>query len=154
QACDGGYYGDDIGACSPCPADINAWQIARPLLIFFGALLAVVSGFYTFLFTVAKAVGGTLTGGVLRMLDFLVWSVTVVQLLSQVGQGASPGLPDITRAAYAAINVFQFQGIALPPACIVGSYPFLSQVVQFGIVLLALGVMLALIPKVRTSALQ
>lgn len=153
MACDTGFFGDDVGACVRCPGNIDAWKILQPILVFLGCLLAVVIAFYCVLAAIAKSIGGTVAGGAARMLEFASWSVTVVQLISQVGQAAAPGLPAVTRTAYAAVNVFQFEGVAVPPACL-SSYPFMGQVVQFSIVLVTLAATLLLIPKVRSSELQ
>jgi hypothetical protein len=147
-ACASGYYTDATAACSACPDGIDAWAIARPLLIFAGALLAVAAVLYGALVTVARCVGGTVAGGAWRMTEFTAWAVTVVQLVGQVSQAASTGLPEFARTAYAAINVFQFVGVALPPACI-GGYPFTGQAVQFGLVLALMLCTLALLPKIR-----
>jgi hypothetical protein len=104
----------------PLSVSADAWGTARPLLAFFSALLGVAAAFYCLLLGIATAVGGTMAGGAACMGEVLSWTVTVVQLVSQVGQAAAPGLPDATRAAYATTNVFRFQGIALPPSCVGG----------------------------------
>lgn len=149
-ACDGGYYPDDVGSCSRCPDGVDALAIARPLLIFAGALAAAAGLLYACLLLVAKLVGGTVAGGAWRMAEFVTWAISAVQVVSQVAQAASPGLPDFARAAYSAINVFQFVGVALPPACI-GGYPFLGQAVQFALVLACMAVLLSLVPKIRSG---
>jgi hypothetical protein len=61
------------------------------------------------------------------MIQFITWTITMVQLISQVGQAAAPGLPAFAQTAYDAVNVFQFEGVALPAACS-PLYPFASQV--------------------------
>jgi hypothetical protein len=152
-ACDSRYFLDFDGACPPCPPNIQLWDIARPLLSFFGALMAVTAAFYAVLVAVARAVGGSVAGGARRMIDFMAYAASMIQLIAQVGQAASPGLPPALRAAYGAINAFQFAGIALPPACIGGS-PFTSSMAQFYLVLGCMALTAVLIPKVRRSDLQ
>jgi hypothetical protein len=119
------------------------WVFVKPLLIFFGCLLAVTVVFYAVLHVVSKAVGGSVAGGAARMAQFAAWAVTVVQLIAQVGRAATPGLPSFVRTAYAAVNIFQFDGVAVPAGC-TPLYPFTSQAVIMSVVLVALVVVATL----------
>ncbi len=60
-------------------------------------------------------------------------------------------MPDFLTACYTAINVFQFQGVALPSACVPG-YPFTPQAAEMALVLfLMVAVVIALLPAKMTS---
>jgi hypothetical protein len=78
--CDAAFYSDSSGACAACPSGKGAWPVLQPLLIFAAALLAVAALLYGALRLVAKAYGGSLAGGVTRMLQFITWTITVVQV--------------------------------------------------------------------------
>jgi hypothetical protein len=52
-----------------------------------------------------------------------------------VGKAAAPGLPTYIKSFYSDINVFQFGGITVHPACLSSYGPFDAQLAQFGAVL-------------------
>jgi len=139
-ACAPAYYPALDGTCASCPAAADAWAEARPILIFLGALAGVAVALYAGLVAVAWCVGGTLRGGAARMVQFASWSVAVMQVVAQVGQAATPNLPAVARTAYAAVNIFQLEGVALPAACS-PSYAFLAPVtiMSLALALLAVG---------------
>jgi hypothetical protein len=152
-ACADRYFLDAFAACSPCPSSIQLWDIARPLLVFVAALIGVTATLYAVLAAAARAVGGRLHGGVWRALDFMAYAATTIQVIAQVGQAASAGLPPLLRAVYAAVNVFQFTGVALPPSCL-GGNPFIGQLVEFSLVLACLCALCSLMVKAQSSSAQ
>jgi hypothetical protein len=82
--CDTDFYADTTGACVSCPAAEGVWPVLQPLLIFVGAVLAVAMLLYGALLLIAKAFGGSLAGGVSRMVQFITWTITVVQVQSHL----------------------------------------------------------------------
>jgi hypothetical protein len=152
-ACADRYFLDAFAACSPCPSSIQLWDIARPLLVFLAALVGVTAALYAVLAGAARAVGGRLHGGVWRALDFMAYAATTIQVIAQVGQAASAGLPPLLRAVYAAVNVFQFTGVALPPSCL-GGNPFTGQLVEFSLVLACLCALCSVMVKAQSSSAQ
>lgn len=73
RACDEGYFLQDDGTCSRCPAnDGGVAALVKAMLLFGLAVLAVLLGIMLLAVVIAKAVGGTLTGGYARVFDLLL----------------------------------------------------------------------------------
>ncbi len=79
-ACDAAFYTDVGGSCASCPSVKGLWPVLQPVLIFAGAVLAVAAALYGGLLLIVRKFGGSLSGGLKRMFQFVTWSVTVMQV--------------------------------------------------------------------------
>ena len=138
-SCADGFYGAVDGSCKACPSGAAFQSTLEVLLIFIVVVLLFGAINYALLLVITKFAGGTIEGGAARAVSLVVWTFTVVQIISTVGKAAAGNLPQLLVAAYTGLNVFQFGGIIPPVQCLDGAYPFLPQVTQFAV---ALGLML------------
>ena len=140
--CAGGYFPVDSGACIACPSSDSAASLLVPLAIFAGSVLAVFLVMFGAVCVVMAIRGGSVWGGLQRSSTFVVWMVSMMQVVVQVGKTAAPGLPPYLADFYNRLNVLQFdsKGV-LHPSCYTAS-PVTSSLVPL---LVALGLMAALI---------
>lgn len=131
SACAVGWYPARDGSCSACPGTSGLGALARAILAFAGAAAAVGSGILLFTFVLAKLLGGTVSGGYTRVVDLLIWSVMLLQVLAQVGRTAAPGLPPLIQSLFQVLAALQFEDVGLPSACW-RMYPFTAEVLQCG----------------------
>ena len=141
SACASQYYPDDSSICVSCPPGTGAWTVARPLVTLVGGSVSTFVVMWGVALAAAKVFGGTVTGGIGRVGAFTGFVVNGMQVLSQVGQAATPGLPPIMRRFYSAFNVFQLEGVTLPAGCS-GNTPFLTPTIKMGAALTAFGCLL------------
>jgi len=87
-------------------------------------LVAACAAVYCALVALAKCVGGSVEGGAERLLQLLAWAVATVQMVGQVSSAAVAGSPASIRGLYAALAVFQLNGIVVPSACLFSAPPF------------------------------
>jgi len=93
SVCSRGHYVTNDGSCSPCPILSSLWARYQALLWLALAILVCVVVVYAILFVIVKSVGGTLTGGAMRAVNFGVWSLTTAQVFANVAVAASPTVP-------------------------------------------------------------
>ena len=136
SACASRHYPDDNSACVTCPPGTDTWTVARPMVLLVCGSVAAFAVFWCVVWVIARAFGGTVTGGVSRVGAFVAFVINGMQVVSQVGQAATPGLPPIMRSFYSAFNVFQLEGVALPAGCN-GNTPFLTPTIKMGAALMA-----------------
>jgi outer membrane protein assembly factor BamB len=137
-ACATNYYPALDGVCKPCPVATNpVVDIILPMAIFFGGLVAACVTIYCALLLVARVRGASTADLPKRMAQLGAWVFMTVQVVSQVGQAAGPGLPPIVLSVYNQLAIFQFHGAALPSACVPG-FPFLDEVLSMSFVLFVL----------------
>jgi hypothetical protein len=119
QACAPRYYPSDVGDCAACPVISGAWDRYR-------GLLGLLAGIAAFVGVVAAALyvtllccvrGGSLAGGARQLVGLGIWTLTTLQVVSQVSRVSSPSLPPLLAGLYRGVAVLQFAGIVLPPAC-------------------------------------
>ena len=109
------------GQCAPCPtfSSLTA-ATAVPPLQFLGGLLALGAAMLLLAHSARRKWGGTVGGSVRAVLSLLlfVWQVAqaVSAMLVQVQASAPPQL----FALYSVFAALQFQGVALPAACLSG----------------------------------
>lgn len=121
------YYEDSDGACIRCPDEGATAAMARRLgALVFGGFLLFVSVLVVVV-AVARIRGGTVAGGAQRSAQFVVWVATVAQVVSQVGKGATPGVPSYLRELYTMVDVLSFDFGLAHPSCVDG-YPFFNEV--------------------------
>jgi hypothetical protein len=95
------------------------------VIIVFGLLI------YAMLYAVVKFGGGTVKGGMARIVPLLLWLVMTVQTLAQVARVSSPSLPPLLQVLFRYVALIQLQGIVLPPSC-TGGYPFQTEASEPG----------------------
>lgn len=129
SACASGWFPQSDGTCSACPAGSGLGALARALLAFTGAALAVGAIVLGITALLARLLGGAVQGGFSRALDLLVWSVILLQVLAQVGRTAAPGLPPFIQGLFRTLAALQLEDVGLPSACW-RMYPFTAEVLQ------------------------
>jgi hypothetical protein len=148
SACDDLFYQDATGSCASCPSQIGAAlyiSVITSAAIFLGALIAACACVYGLALALTKLRKLKSTGLPRRVLHLGAWTITTVQVVSQVGLAAGPQLPPVLLAVYAQLSFFQFHGVTMPSACVPG-FPFLNEVVSMcvSMFLLVLATLLAL----------
>lgn len=138
--CAAGSYPKSDGGCAACPQGRGYTLLAQELGKALGVLLAWAIAVYALLYGVAKALGSSLKGSAMRLLDLLLFAWVLLQTIAAVGTEATAGLPAALQALYAAISALQLRGFGVPAACLVGEgiSPFASEIAAFVFVLLAL----------------
>ena len=117
-ACADGYFPEPSGACAACPEGVGFVTMLVFLGYFAAACLALFLATAAAIRVAVWLRGGTFSGGIVRAAEFVMWTVTTLQVLVQVGRSASPGLPEYLATLYARLNVFQFDSSSLlHPAC-------------------------------------
>lgn len=79
-ACARGFFLEDTGECSACPMLTTSWQRYSGLLFIGAAVLGIVALVYVCLVVLVCVVGGTLSGGLFRMLHLALWMVMCAQV--------------------------------------------------------------------------
>lgn len=140
--CAAGHFPSDSGACLACPAADSISAVLVPLAIFAGSLLIVFILMFGAVYIVMVVRGGSIWGGLQRSSTFVVWMVTMMQVVVQVGKTTAPGLPSYLVDFYNRLNVLQFdsKGV-LHPSCYTSS-PVSTSLIPL---LIALGLMATLI---------
>jgi hypothetical protein len=79
-----GWFPRSDGTCSRCPEGSGLGALARAIMAFAGAAIAVGVSILAFTYALSRLLGGTVRGGNARAADLLVWSVLLLQVLAQV----------------------------------------------------------------------
>ncbi len=146
--CDVGWFPESSGACSACPESQGGLELLIPALILAGCaaglFVVVVGAIRCVVRCVVSRKGGSVSGGISTAAQFVAWTVSMLQVIVQVGKAASPGLPAYLQAMYTRLNVLQFDSTGLVhPACLSQS-PFLqervSMLVTLVLMLVTLGI--------------
>jgi hypothetical protein len=128
SACAPSYYITLDGTCSPCPSShVTMVDMLQPVAVFAAGLLAACGILYLCLLLIVRVRGVPIADLPMQLLQLIAWAFVVVQVVSQVGQAAVPGLPVTVLRVYEQLAVFQFQGAALPSGCI-PDFPFTNEV--------------------------
>lgn len=154
--CAAGSYPQSDGGCAPCPKGQGYALLARELGKALGILFAWAIAVYALLYGIAKALGSSLRGSAMRLLDLLLFAWVLLQTIAAVGTEATTGLPAALQALYAAISALQLRGLSVPAACLIGDgiSPFASEIAAFAFVLLALPAVLLLATGSGDRAMQ
>jgi hypothetical protein len=91
---------------------------ARPMLLLLGVLAGIGLVMGVVVLLISWRIGGTVTGGLKRTLQFVLSVVGVLQLVIQIGRAARPGLPPLLYRFYSALLLLQLEGITLHPNCL------------------------------------
>jgi hypothetical protein len=141
-ACAPSFYITLDGTSASCPSShVTLVDILQPIAVFAAGLLGACGLLYLCLVVIVRIRGFPIGDLPMQMLQLIAWAFVIVQVVSQVGQAAVPGLPATVLRVYEQLAVFQFQGAALPSGCIPG-FPFTNEVTAMS---LALGLLLATI---------
>lgn len=92
---------------------------------------------FSLLALLARCLGSTLQGGLVRFGELVLFLVMMMQTLAEVGQASSAPQPPLLRPIYAGIAAFQLSaGITIHQNCLTGLPPFLGDalLLAFGIV--------------------
>ena len=117
--CATGFFPESGGSCTACPADTDGLSLVLPPLIFAGSAFGLFLVMALAIRIVTAIKGGSFGGGLKRAAQFVVWTVSMLQVIVQVGKAASPGLPDFLQDMYTKLNVLQFDSAGLVhPACL------------------------------------
>jgi hypothetical protein len=99
--------------------------VLEAIAIIIGALGVL----YGVVFGIVKVVGGSFAGGVARVADLAVWTLTVVQVLAQTSRSMPSDMPAAVIAWNEILLYTQLENVAVPAACLPGD-PFANQVDQ------------------------
>lgn len=145
KGCAAGYYSAYSGGpCRACPPGTGAWAIIRPILIAVVCIIAFVALIFGIMHGLARWRGGVVKGGFMRAISLFYWSITVLQIVSEVGRQVTNAIPSWLGNYFSDLTIFQFNGIAVPSECAVSGHPFSSDIAIFTIgLLLTLFCMLA-----------
>ena len=124
------HYAAQDGVCEPCPRLAAGRGLVAVLttLLAFGAGLAGFVGFnYVAIKLIVHWRGGTVNGGIKRSLSLFVWMFGTLQLVAVVCSTAAPGLPPAVRGLVSMLNVFTFEALVPPAACLPGTPPLSMQ---------------------------
>lgn len=142
SSCAVDYFPRADGSCGKCPPDVrgDTLQLALPFLYYAGGVLTVgiVNGVLVLIAT--KLYGGTLKGGLRRSVAFIVYLVTVLQVIATAAQSARDGLPSFLANLYQYITLTRLEvKTAVHPSCVGSMSPWTQSTVVFS---LSLGVWL------------
>lgn len=133
RTCADGWYGAVDGSCKQCPPLPELSPLLHSILVFLAAIAAVFGIVLAAAVVVARCAGGSVKGAFLRSLDLAAFVLIVLQVLAQVGQSLSPGMPEPVKVAFSFLLVLQAEQPSYPPACAPGSgYAFRFEALQMG----------------------
>ncbi|KAA0147513.1 hypothetical protein FNF31_07574 [Cafeteria roenbergensis] len=128
--CSVGFRPDAVDGCVACPEGSPLELLLLPVAVYGGMAVGLVLLTVGGLRLLAIMTGATPTRVARSAAQFALWAVLLLQTISQVGRASQPGLaPELARL-YGWLSVFELNpGLAVHPACIVGSPLFMESVV-------------------------
>ena len=150
--CDEGFYPETGGQCAACPSGPGH----ENMLLAIGLFLAACTALFLLVAAAIRALawfkGGTVGGGLYRASEFVMWTITTLQVFVQVGRDASPGLPAFLQSFYGRLRLLQLDSASLlHPACyVLGA--FTMEIVQLGGALLLVALSAGLSAWRKTEA--
>jgi len=142
--CDIGFFPESGGACSACPEQQGGLELLIPVLIFAGAALLLFLIMVAVIYYVVSSKGGSVRGGIFTAAQFVAWTVSMLQVIVQVGKAASPGLPDFLQDMYTRLNVLQFDSSGFVHPTCVSQEPFLHEKIILGVTIVLMLAALAI----------
>ena len=119
SACAKGFYRTHDGSCSECEeSNSDVGEVLAGLGMMFGGAIGVAAFLIASTLLIVKCRGGSLEGGVSRGVQFLVWTVTILQLVSQSGRIALPFMPPYLVNIFTFLQVSQFETPYVYPECL------------------------------------
>ena len=151
-ACTAGYFPEVSGQCAQCPSGPGHTNMLFALALLLAACTVLFLVVAAAIRLLAWMKGGTMGGGLYRASEFVVWTITTLQVFVQVGRDASPGLPSFLQSFYGHLRLLQLDSASLlHPACYaLGA--FTMDILQLGGALLLVAVSVALSFWRRTEA--
>ncbi len=153
-ACAKGFFPETSGQCVACPSGPGHVNMLIAISLFLAACIALFLLVAAAIRALAWYKGGTVGGGLYRASEFVMWTITTLQVFVQVGRAASPGLPDFLQTFYGRLRLLQLDSSSLlHPACyVLGA--FTIEIVQLSGALFVAALSVALSLWKHTEALR
>lgn len=134
--CAKGYYSNQRtnGACEKCPANdgsISAFIV--PILIVFGAILAVASVLGVVTVIITLKAGGTVIGGLMRLVAFVMSVFQAVMVVSNMSKAAPSNSPQFVSTVFSAFRAIQGEDVGPVPIACTDLSPFIIPQVLMGL---------------------
>ena len=118
ESCAVGAYPAGDGSCISCPVVGGSWLRVRGLVFLLVGVVGASLAIYLVLLLFVRFVGGSISTALKDVSILVIWSLQMIQVVSQVSRVSSTSIPALLRAVYNAVALIQLQGVVLHPVSV------------------------------------